>query len=81
VRSVRRAFDTRNLLSEERPVITLQVITEATRPAKTTVLRPVQIVEETCLLRSQPSGHTADPGLWRWALLGSQSVEGAAANT
>ena len=69
VRSVRRAMDILNLLSENRPVVTLREITEATGLAKTTVLRLVQTLEESGLLWSVPAGYTAGPGLWRWAYL------------
>jgi DNA-binding IclR family transcriptional regulator len=69
VRSVRRALDILNLLSEERPVVSLREIIEATGLAKTTVLRLVQTLEESGLLWSHPSGYTAGPGLWRWAYL------------
>ncbi|MFJ4616651.1 IclR family transcriptional regulator [Streptomyces sp. NPDC088812] len=69
VRSVRRAVDILNLLGEDRPVVTLREITEATGLAKTTALRLVQTLEETGLLGSHPAGYTAGPGLWRWAYL------------
>jgi len=75
VRSVRRAFDILNLLSEERPVITLREITEGTGLAKTTVLRLMQTLEETGLLRSHPSGYAAGPSLWRWAYLARSQWE------
>ena len=42
VRSVRRALDILNLLGEDRPVVTLREIIDATGLAKTTVLRLVQ---------------------------------------
>ncbi|AYC43547.1 IclR family transcriptional regulator [Streptomyces griseorubiginosus] len=69
VRSVRRAFDILTLLTEDRPVITLREITEATGLAKTTALRLVQTLEESGLLGAHPSGYTAGPALWRWAYL------------
>jgi DNA-binding IclR family transcriptional regulator len=69
VRSVRRAVDILALLSEDRPVITLREITEATGLPKTTVLRLVQTLEESGLLWSTAGGYTAGPGLWRWAYL------------
>ena len=75
VRSVRRAFDILNLLSEERRVITLREITEDTGLAKTTVLRLIQTLEETGMLRSHPSGYAAGPGLWRWAYLARSQWE------
>ncbi|WP_234342802.1 IclR family transcriptional regulator [Streptomyces fulvoviolaceus] len=75
VRSVRRALDILGLLSEDRPVITLREITDATGLAKTTVLRLVQTLEESGLLWSHPSGYTAGPGLWRWAYLARSQWE------
>ncbi|MGW0651624.1 IclR family transcriptional regulator [Streptomyces umbrinus] len=75
VRSVRRAVDILGLLSEERPVITLREITEATGLAKTTALRLVQTLEECGLLWSHPVGYTAGPGLWRWAYLARSQWE------
>ncbi|MFE1312840.1 IclR family transcriptional regulator [Streptomyces sp. NPDC058755] len=75
VRSVRRAFDILNLLSEQRPVITLREITEATGLAKTTALRLVQTLEESGLLWSHPAGYTAGPALWRWAYLARNQWE------
>lgn len=69
VRSVRRAFDILALLREDRPVITLREVTEATGLAKTTALRLVQTLEETGLLSPHASGYTAGPALWRWAYL------------
>ncbi|MCL8014882.1 IclR family transcriptional regulator [Streptomyces sp. AS02] len=69
VRSVRRAFDILNLLSEERPIVTLREITDATGLAKTTALRLVQTLEETGLLTPRQSGYAAGPALWRWAYL------------
>jgi DNA-binding IclR family transcriptional regulator len=69
VRSVRRALDILSLLSEDRPVITLREITDATGLAKTTALRLIQTLEESGLLWSDPAGYTAGPGLWRWAYL------------
>jgi len=75
VRSVRRAFDILTLLTEDRPVITLREITEATGLAKTTVLRLVQTLEESGLLGSRPSGYTAGPALWRWAYLARSQWE------
>ena len=75
VRSVRRALDILDLLSEERPVITLREITEATGLAKTTALRLIQTLEESGLLWSHPLGYTAGPGLWRWAYLARSQWE------
>ncbi|MDN0199474.1 IclR family transcriptional regulator [Streptomyces sp. S.PNR 29] len=75
VRSVRRALDILGLLSEDRPVITLREITEATGLAKTTALRLVQTLEESGLLWSHPAGYTAGPGLWRWAYLARSQWE------
>ncbi|MFF7947673.1 IclR family transcriptional regulator [Streptomyces griseorubiginosus] len=75
VRSVRRALDILDLLSEERPVITLREITEATGLAKTTALRLIQTLEESGLLWSRPLGYTAGPGLWRWAYLARSQWE------
>ncbi|MFB6849981.1 IclR family transcriptional regulator [Streptomyces sp. NPDC056373] len=75
VRSVRRALDILGLLSEERPVISLREIIDATGLAKTTVLRLVQTLEESGLLWSHPAGYTAGPGLWRWAYLARSQWE------
>ncbi|MEV5439927.1 IclR family transcriptional regulator [Streptomyces sp. NPDC052682] len=75
VRSVRRAFDILGLLSEDRPVITLREITEATGLPKTTVLRLVQTLEEMGLLWSDGGGFIAGPGLWRWAYLARSQWE------
>ncbi|MFI9803711.1 IclR family transcriptional regulator [Streptomyces sp. NPDC052301] len=75
VRSVRRAFDILNLLDEDRPVISLREITDATGLAKTTVLRLVQTLEESGLLWSNHSGYTAGPALWRWAYLARSQWE------
>ncbi|HEY8978749.1 MAG TPA: IclR family transcriptional regulator [Streptomyces sp.] len=69
VRSVRRAVEILNLLGEDRPVVTLREITEATGLAKTTALRLVQTLEESGLLAPHPGGYTAGPALWRWAYL------------
>ncbi|MEX3104900.1 MULTISPECIES: IclR family transcriptional regulator [unclassified Streptomyces] len=75
VRSVRRAVEILNLLSEDRPVVTLREVTEATGLAKTTALRLVQTLEETGLLGSHPAGYTAGPALWRWAYLARSQWE------
>lgn len=75
VRSVRRALDILALLTEDRPVLTLRQITEATGLPKTTVLRLVQTLEESGLLWSAPGGYTAGPGLWRWAYLARSQWE------
>ena len=75
VRSVRRALDILGLLNEDRPVITLREITDATGLAKTTALRLVQTLEESGLLWSDPAGYTAGPGLWRWAYLARSQWE------
>ncbi|OAH09462.1 IclR family transcriptional regulator [Streptomyces jeddahensis] len=75
VRSVRRALDILGLLSEDRPVITLREITDATGLAKTTALRLVQTLEDSGLLWSHPAGYTAGPGLWRWAYLARSQWE------
>lgn len=75
VRSVRRAVDILNLLSEERPAVSLREITEATGLAKTTALRLVQTLEESGLLGPHPAGYTAGPTLWRWAYLAHSQWE------
>ncbi|MDX2602813.1 IclR family transcriptional regulator [Streptomyces caniscabiei] len=75
VRSVRRALDILNLLGEDRPVITLREITDATGLAKTTALRLIQTLEESGLLWSDPAGYIAGPGLWRWAYLARSQWE------
>ncbi|MFE4056503.1 IclR family transcriptional regulator [Streptomyces sp. NPDC059096] len=69
VRSVRRALDILTLLTEDRPVVSLREITEATGLPKTTVLRLVHTLEQSGLLWSAAGGYTAGPGLWRWAHL------------
>jgi len=75
VRSVRRALDILSLLTEERPVVPLREMVEATGLAKTTVVRLVQTLEGYGLLWSTDAGYTAGPGLWRWAHLAHRSWE------
>ncbi|MFD5746463.1 IclR family transcriptional regulator [Streptomyces sp. NPDC127033] len=75
VRSVRRALDILTLLTEDRPVVSLREITEATGLPKTTVLRLVHTLEQSGLLWSAEGGYTAGPGLWRWAHLARRQWE------
>lgn len=75
VRSVRRALEILALLREDRPVVTLREIVEATGIAKTTVLRLVQTLEECGVLATTPKGYVAGPGLWRWAFLARSQWE------
>ena len=75
VRSVQRALDILELLTEDRPSVTLREIVEATGLAKTTVLRIVQTLEQNGLLWASGGGYTAGPGLWRWAHLAKHSWE------
>jgi DNA-binding IclR family transcriptional regulator len=75
VRSVQRALDILSLLSEERPVVSIRDIVEATGLAKTTVIRLVQTLEHNGLLWAAPNGYLAGPGLWRWAHLARSSWE------
>jgi DNA-binding IclR family transcriptional regulator len=64
-----------SLLTEQRPVITIREIVEATGLPKTTVLRIVQTLEQSRLLSASPSGYIAGPGLYRWAHLARTSWE------
>jgi DNA-binding IclR family transcriptional regulator len=75
VRSVQRAVEILSLLSEERPVISIREIVEATGLAKTTVIRLVQTLEQNGLLWAAPNGYLPGPGLWRWAHLARSSWE------
>jgi DNA-binding IclR family transcriptional regulator len=75
VRSVQRALDILSLLTEERPVVSVRDIVEATGLAKTTVIRLVQTLEQNGLLWATPGGYLAGPGLWRWAHLARSSWE------
>lgn len=75
VRSVQRALDILSLLTEERPLVAIRDIVEATGLAKTTVIRLVQTLEQSGLLWATPSGYMAGPGLWRWAHLARRSWE------
>jgi DNA-binding IclR family transcriptional regulator len=75
VRSIQRALDILSLLSEERPLIAVRDIVNATGLAKTTVIRIVQTLEQSGLLWATPSGYMAGPGLWRWAHLARRSWE------
>jgi DNA-binding IclR family transcriptional regulator len=69
VRSIRRALDILSLLTDERPVVSIRDITEATGLPKTTVLRLVHTLEQSGLLWATSGGYMAGPGLWRWAYL------------
>jgi DNA-binding IclR family transcriptional regulator len=75
VRSVQRALDILSLLTEERPLVTIRDIVDATGLAKTTVIRLVQTLEQSGLLWATNSGYMAGPGLWRWAHLARRSWE------
>lgn len=75
VRSIQRALDILALLSEERPLIAVRDIVNATGLAKTTVIRIVQTLEQSGLLWATSSGYMAGPGLWRWAHLAHRSWE------
>jgi len=75
VRSVQRAVEIVSLLSEQRQVITIREIVEATGLPKTTVLRIVQTLEQSRLLSASPSGYIAGPRLYRWAHLVRTSWE------
>ena len=75
VRSVQRAVEIMSLLTEQRPMVTIRDIVEATGLPKTTVLRIVQTLEYSGLLSATPSGYLAGPGLWRWAHLAKNSWE------
>ncbi|GAA3207222.1 IclR family transcriptional regulator [Actinocorallia longicatena] len=75
VRSVQRALDILTLLTEDRPVVSIRDVTEATGLAKTTVIRLVQTLEQNGLLWGTRSGYMAGPGLWRWTHLARSSWE------
>lgn len=75
VRSVERAVEIMSLLTEDRPVVSIRDIVEATGLAKTTVIRLVQTLEHNGLLWSAPNGYLPGPGLWRWAHLARSSWE------
>lgn len=75
VRSVQRAVDILALLTEDRPVITIREIVDATGLAKTTVLRMVSTLEQSGLLWATTGGYMAGPGLWRWAHLVQRTWE------
>lgn len=75
VRSVQRALDILALLTEERPLVSIRDVVEATGLAKTTVIRLVQTLEQSGLLWATATGYTAGPGLWRWAHLARRSWE------
>jgi DNA-binding IclR family transcriptional regulator len=73
VRSIRRALDILSLLTDEKPVLSIRDITEATGLPKTTVLRLVHTLEQSGLLWATSGGYMAGPGLWRWAYLARRS--------
>jgi len=75
VRSVQRALDILVLLTEDRPVVSVREIVEATGLAKTTVIRLVQTLEQNGLLWGTQNGYMAGPGLWRWTHLARSSWE------
>lgn len=73
VRSIRRALDILSLLTDDKPVISVRDITEATSLPKTTVLRLAHTLEQSGLLWATEGGYMAGPGLWRWAYLARRS--------
>jgi DNA-binding IclR family transcriptional regulator len=73
VRSIRRALDILSLLTDDKPVISIREIVDATGLPKTTVLRLVHTLEHSGLLWATSGGYTAGPGLWRWAHLARRS--------
>jgi DNA-binding IclR family transcriptional regulator len=75
VRSVQRALGILGLLTDDRPIVSIREIVEATGLAKTTVLRLVSTLEQSGLLWATTNGYMAGPGLWRWAHLARQSWE------
>jgi DNA-binding IclR family transcriptional regulator len=75
VRSVQRALEILNLLSEERPQISIRDIVEDTGLAKTTVIRLAQTLVQAGLLWDTESGYMAGPGLWRWSHLARHAWE------
>ncbi len=75
VRSVQRALEILALLTEDRPVVSIREIVEATGLAKTTVIRLVQTLEQNGLLWGTQNGYMAGPGLWRWTHLARSSWE------
>ncbi|OIJ86627.1 helix-turn-helix domain-containing protein [Streptomyces monashensis] len=62
---MRRPLNILDLPSEDRPAITLQEITEATGPARTTAPPLVQTLEKSGLPSVQSADRTARRGLWR----------------
>jgi len=75
VRSVQRALEILNLLSEERPQITIRDMVENTSLAKTTAIRLAQTLVHSGLLWATDTGYMAGPGLWRWAHLARHAWE------
>lgn len=75
VRSVQRALEILNLLSEERPQISIRDIVDHTGLAKTTAIRLAQTLVHAGLLWATDSGYMAGPGLWRWAHLARNAWE------
>jgi len=75
VRSVQRALGILGLLTDERPIVSVREIVDATGLAKTTVLRLVSTLEQNGLLWATANGYMAGPGLWRWAHLARRSWE------
>jgi DNA-binding IclR family transcriptional regulator len=75
VRSVQRALEILNLLSEERPQITIRDIVDNTGLAKTTSIRLAQTLVNAGLLWATDAGFMAGPGLWRWAHLARNAWE------
>ncbi|WP_328475882.1 IclR family transcriptional regulator [Actinoplanes sp. NBC_00393] len=75
VRSVQRALGILGLLTDDRPIVSVREIVEATGLAKTTVLRLVSTLEQSGLLWATTGGYMAGPGLWRWAHLARRSWE------
>ena len=75
VRSVQRALDILELLTETRPTVSISDIVKATGLAKTTAIRLAQTLEQNGLLWATSKGYMAGPGLWRWAHLARRTWE------
>ncbi len=73
VRSIRRALDILSLLTDDKPVVSIRDVTDATGLPKTTALRLVHTLEQSGLLWAASGGYMAGPGLWRWAYLARRS--------
>ena len=62
VRSIRRALDILSLLTDDKPVVSVRDITDATGLPKTTVLRLVHTLEQSGLLWATSGGYMAGRG-------------------